>query len=59
MSFKTPTMSPDLNLYDSQDRIEVVGINLVYKWVNSAQIFFDTNYFQLLMGLRRFQKSEF
>ena len=30
-----------------------------YKWVNWEPIFFDTNYFQLLLGLRSLQKSAF
>jgi hypothetical protein len=30
----------------------------IYKWVNLAPIFFDTNYFQLLLGLRCLPKSE-
>ena len=29
----------------------------LYKWVNSAPIFFATNYFQLLTGLKSFQKK--
>ena len=31
-------------------------IECIFKWVNFKPIFFDRNYFQLLMGLRSFQK---